>query len=148
MAWLDAWIFIGVSLDLTIAWVCFKVPFAKQIYMDEMSEEELSHPVVQYLINKTTQTMIIGFGLGGVFALVRGVLVETGNNTNTLNIVLQVLQWSSIVTAVNIAWWVLPQYSESDKCTNMIREKYGDEVEAWNAKNPDHEWAKEWENEK
>ena len=145
IAFFDAWIFIGFASDITLAWKCFKLPAAKQLYMDEVSEEELSHPLVEYLIKETTLTLIYGFFSGGVFAIVRGCLIVTGNNTNTLNIVMQVLMFGSVISAVNYASWVLPLQAKSEKFLNMIGEKYGDEVEAWNAKHPDHEWAQEWE---
>ena len=144
IAYFDAWIFGGFAADITTAWVCFKVPFAKQLYMDEVSEEELTHPGTKYLIKETTLAFICGFGMAGMFAIVRGSLMVTGNNTNTLNIVMQVLMWCSVAYGINMAAWVLPKYGTSDKFNNMIAEKYGEEVEAWNAKHPDHEWAKEW----
>lgn len=75
------------------------------------------------------------------FGTAIGALTVTGNITSTLRIVLMVIEYSILGTMLTIANWLLPEYVMSEKGMKMIEEKFGDECDAWNARNPDHEWA-------
>ena len=140
---IDVFIFGGFALTIGIAWACFKLRFNEQFMIDYVSDEELSHPTIQHLILKITQMFLIGFTLMAAIAAVNGALSITGNNTNTLRIVLIVVQYSILGIMMTIAFWLYPAYIASEKGIKMIYDKYPQECAAWEAANPDHEWANE-----
>lgn len=142
-AFLDLFIFGGFAVTIAIAWACFKLPFAEQMLVDHVSEEELSHPGPQYLIKKNTQMFLIGFTLMAGFGGAMGALTITNNLTNTLRIVLLVLEYSILGIMLTIAFWLLPAYIFSEKGQNMLDTVYSDEIVEWNNVHPDHEWAHE-----
>jgi len=134
--------FGGFAVTIAIAWACFKLLFWEQYLVDYVSEEELSHPKIQYIIKKNTQMFLIGFtlmaGIGGAI----GALCITNNLPNTLEIVLSVLQYSILVTMITIALWLLPAYIFSEKGQDILDT---DEIMEWNNAHPDHKWG--WEQE-
>ncbi len=138
---LDVFIYGGFAFTIALCWACFNKLFAEEFMIDYVSEEELKHPVTQYLIKFNTKMFLIGFTLMAGFGATIGALTVTGNITSTLRIVLMVIEYSILLIMMNIAYWVLPGYIASEKGTKMIEEKFGDECDAWNARNPDHEWA-------
>ncbi|KAL7491793.1 hypothetical protein ACHAWT_001057 [Skeletonema menzelii] len=139
---LDVFIFGGFALSIGVAWACFKLRFMEQFMLDYVSDVELSHPTTQHLILKGTQMYLIGFTLMAVIAAVNGALSITGNNTNTLRIILIVVEYSILGIMMTISFWLYPAYITSEKGMKMISEKYSDECAAWEAANPDHEWSK------
>jgi len=141
LPFLDVFIFGGFALTIGAAWACFKLRFMDQVMLDYVSDEELRHPSIQHIIVRNTQLILSGFTLMAVIAAVNGTLSVTGNNTNTLRIVLLVLEYSILGIMLTIAHWLYPEYIGSEKGMKMIGDKYPDECAAWNAANPDHEWA-------
>ncbi len=141
VSFLDAFIFGGFAFTIALSWACFNKLFAEEFIIDYVSEEELKHPSTQYLIKVNTQMFLIGFALMAGFGTAIGALTVTGNITSTLRIVLMVIEYSILGTMLTIANWLLPEYVMSEKGMKMIEEKFGDECDAWNARNPDHEWA-------
>mmetsp|Transcript_3930 Transcript_3930/g.6807 ORF Transcript_3930/g.6807 Transcript_3930/m.6807 type:complete len:257 (-) Transcript_3930:1467-2237(-) len=141
LPFIDVFVFGGFTLTIGAAWACFKLRFMDQMMLDYVSDEELSHPSIQHIIVRTTQMFLVGFTLMAVIAAVNGTLSVTGNNTNTLRIVLLVLEYSILGIMLTIAQWLYPEYIASEKGMKMIGDKYPDECAAWNAANPDHEWA-------
>mmetsp|Transcript_23700 Transcript_23700/g.40346 ORF Transcript_23700/g.40346 Transcript_23700/m.40346 type:complete len:257 (-) Transcript_23700:121-891(-) len=141
LPFLDVFIFGGFALTIGAAWACFKLRFMDQVMLDYVSDEELRHPSIQHIIVRNTQLILSGFTLMAVIAAVNGTLSVTGNNTNTLRIVLLVLEYSILGIMMTIAHWLYPEYIGSEKGMKMIGDKYPDECAAWNAANPDHEWA-------
>jgi len=140
--YLNTFVMIGFALDLTIAWVCFKVPCAEQsMKEDGVSDEEIKHPTLQYLIKMIMYTLLVGFTLCGVISFANGYLTIAGNNTETLHWILMATEIGTLITTITIASTVIPKYVLSEKGMKMIEEKFGDEVEAWNAAHPDHEYA-------
>ena len=135
-------VMIGFAIDLTLAWVCFKVPFAEQSMKEEgFSDEEIKHPTFQYISKMVMYTLLVGFTLCGGISATNGALSYTGNNTETLHWILMAAEIGTLISAVTIASTVIPKYVMSEKGMKMIEEKFGDEVEAWNAAHPDHEYA-------
>lgn len=142
-AFLDLFIFGGFALTIGVAWACFKLPFALQFAIDSVTEEELSHPGIQYVIKKNTQMFLIGFTLMAGFGAAIGSLAITNNLTNTLKIVLMVLEFSILGIMLTICNWLLPAYIFSEKGQTMLATVYADEIAEWNKAHPEHEWAQE-----
>ena len=141
VTFLDLFIFGGFAFTIALSWACFNTPIAEQFMIDYVTEEELKHPSIQYLIKVNSQMFLIGFVLMGGLGTAIGALTVTGNITTTLKIVLMVIEYSILGIMMTIANWLLPEYITGEKGMKMIEEKFGDECDAWNARNPDHEWA-------